>query len=207
MREFSKSFFILSFLPAFAYWYLEDTYPVRVALMGGLALAVLELLLEWVFTKKLHSLSKFNFFIILFLGGISLLGDEGIWFKLQPAISGAGIAVFLVYKLLTGEGLMIEMLESFNSQKAPPKWVIRILEKHMALFFLFYGFFMGGIAFWSTTDVWLFFKTIGLYLIFGVFFIFELIYIRILVKRLNKRAMEISVLRAMAHHNGIREDI
>ena len=98
-----KNFFLISFLPAIAYWYLEENYPIRIAIAGGLALSILELTLEYIFTKHLHSLSKFNFGLILFLGGLSLLGDEGIWFKLQPAITGIVIAIFLLVKRKLGK--------------------------------------------------------------------------------------------------------
>ncbi|MCK5883503.1 MAG: septation protein IspZ [Bacteriovoracaceae bacterium] len=207
MKNFSKSFFILSFLPAFGYWYLEESYSIKIALIGGLILASFELLLEWLFTRKLHSLSKFNFFIILFLGSIAFIGDQGIWFKLQPAISGIAISIFLVFKLLTGEGLMVEMLKSLNSRKIPPKWIIRTLEMHLAIFFFLYSTFMGGVAFWGTTSSWLFFKTIGMYLVFVIFFIFELIYIKILIRRLDKRATQISVLRSMTGEMDLTEEI
>lgn len=60
-----KNFFWASFLPAIAYWYLEENYSLQIALIGGLVLAVLEMTLEWLFTKHIHTLSKFNFFLIL----------------------------------------------------------------------------------------------------------------------------------------------
>jgi intracellular septation protein len=185
-KTLSKNFFLISFLPAIAYWYLEANYPIRIAIAGGLILAILEITFEWFYTKHVHTLSKFNFFLILFLGGISLIGDEGIWFKLQPAFTGVGIGAFLGYRLFKGKGMMLEMMESMNKEP-PPEFVIKTLESHMAILFGLYGIFMAFVALKLNTDQWLFFKTIGFYIIFGVFFLFEMVYMRFQMKKFIKR--------------------
>jgi intracellular septation protein len=167
-------FFLISFAPAIAYWYLEENYPLRVALTAGLVLAVIELVCERIFTGKLHTLSKFNFFLIAFLGGISLLGDEGVWFKLQPAFTGVGIACFLFYRLRQGRGVMLEMIEDMGKKNPHlPDQLFTRMEKQLAIFFGLYGLFMVAVALRASTDIWLFFKTLGFYLCFGVFLAFE----------------------------------
>ena len=40
-----KNFFLISFLPAILYWYLEENYPVKIAVIGGLP-AALEICVE-----------------------------------------------------------------------------------------------------------------------------------------------------------------
>jgi intracellular septation protein len=178
----SKNIFLLSFLPALAYWYLEANYPIHIAVMGGVGLAVLEVSLEYIFFKHVHTLSKFNFYLLTFLGGLSLLGDEGIWFKLQPAISGWVMGGFLLFKRLRGQGMMLEMMESMNPNKMPPKIIIDIIEKHFAIMIIVYGTWMAFVATMLDTDLWLFFKTIGFYLIFFVFMIGEMFYLRRVIK-------------------------
>ncbi len=139
-----------------------------------MALAVVELIGEKIFTGKLHTLSVFNFFLIAFLGGISLIGNDGIWFKLQPAFTGIGIAGFLIFGVLKRKGLLLEMLEDMGkpTEHVRPAMFAR-LEKHLAAFFGLYGLWMVGVAIRASTDTWLFFKTIGFYLAFGFFLIFE----------------------------------
>ncbi|MCF8059681.1 MAG: septation protein IspZ [Bacteriovoracaceae bacterium] len=181
-----KNFFLISFLPAMAYWYLEENYPIRIAITGGLILAILEIGFEHFYTKHVHTLSKFNFFLILFLGGLSLLGEDGLWFKLQPAFTGVGIAGFMIFRLWKGQGLMWEMMESMPNKPALPAFIIQGLEKHMVFLFFGYGSFMVFVALKLTTDQWLFFKTLGFYIVFGVFFLFEMVYLRVTVKKWHK---------------------
>lgn len=173
----NKNFFLLSFLPAIAYWYLEENHPVHIAVIGGLILAILEILIEKIFTKHVHTLSKLNFGLILILGSLALLANEGVWFKLQPFFTGCALFGFLLYRLKKGRGLLIEMSDLIGKQKLPD-FVLTTLEWHLAFFLLFYGIFMGVLAISFDTGTWTFFKTIGFYLFFFVFLIGEMILMR-----------------------------
>lgn len=171
-----KSFFLISFLPALAYWYLEENYPLEIALAGGLALAVLEMILEKIFTKEVHTLSRLNFFLILILGGISLIFKEGVWFKLQPFFTGLFIGGYLLISVKKGKSILQEM-SKMNTQKMPDHILIW-LEKQLAYFLLVYGFFMAGVGIYLSTSTWLFFKTLGFYIAFILFMIGSIIYMR-----------------------------
>lgn len=179
----SKGFFLLSFLPAIAYWLLEDHYPVRVALGVGLALAVIEILIEKIWLKRVHSLTKFNFLILMLLGSLSLMGDDGIWFKLQPAFTGVGVAGFLIFQRKRGTSLIQEMQQDFPQKIPVPPELTKRLEMHMAAFMFSYGSFMGFVAFKLSTDLWLFYRTIGFYIAGAIFFGAEIIFMRRWVKR------------------------
>lgn len=172
-----KQFFLISFLPAIAYWYLEENYSLKIALIGGLALAILEITLEKIFTKKIHSISLFNFYLILGLGGIALIGDDGIWFKLQPFFTGLFMGGYLIYKRFRGESLMLETMQSME-QKIPNPKMISLLERDLGFFMLIYGCFMAFVAFNFTTGQWTFYKTIGFYIASIIFFLLELFSMR-----------------------------
>lgn len=177
-----KHFFLISFLPAIAYWYLEENYSLQIALIGGLILASLEISLEWIFTKHVHTISKFNFYLILILGSIALIGSEGIWFKLQPCFTGVLMGGYLLYRYLKDESMLFDMMKDLNSQ-TPPKPLVEFMERNLSIFLIIYGLFMGIIAFKGSTDQWLFFKTIGFYIASFFFFITQLVYVRLKIKK------------------------
>jgi intracellular septation protein len=191
-----KNFFLISFLPALAYWYLEENYPIRIAITGGLVLAILEVSFEYFYTKHVHTLSKFNFFLIGVLGGISLLGEDGVWFRLQPAFTGVAIAGFMIFRLWRGDGLMWEMMQSMPNQPPVPAEFFKTMEKHMVFLFGGYGLFMAYVALELSTDQWLFFKTLGFYIVFGVFAVAEMIYMRLKVKRWHQNQQRNEVLKS-----------
>ena len=185
-----NKFFLISFLPAIAYWYLEENYPIRIAVIGGLALSILEILVEKVFLKHIHKTSWANFFLILLLGGLSLLGDEGRWFKLQPAITGVAIGLGLIIVQIRGKSFFAEMMREMNPDQNPPEWILKSLELHTGIFFGLYGLWMFYVVFYLTTDQWLFFKTLGFYLCFAVFFVVEMIFLRLRAKKMHERALK-----------------
>lgn len=183
----NKIFGLMSFLPAIAYWWLEENYPLRVALGVGLGLAVIEILIERIWLGHVHTISKFNFAIIMILGGLSLLGDDGLWFKLQPCFTGVLVAAFLFWQRARGKSILFEMQQSLGQKGVMPLEITVELEKHMAIFMLGYGLMMAPIAFRASTDTWLFFKTIGFYISSGLFFIFEVFYVRRFITAKNTK--------------------
>ena len=179
----NKKFFMISFLPAIAYWYLEENYSLKIALIGGGLLAVLEIILERIFTKHVHSISKFNFYLIIALGTIAFIGDEGIWFKLQPFFTGLFMGGFLLFKAFKKESLMLEMTEAMSDGPVPNKEFLRLIERDMSFFLIGYGIFMAWVAFALSTSQWTFYKTIGFYICSIIFFIFEFIRLRKVLKK------------------------
>lgn len=181
-KNVQKQMFWASFLPAIAYWYLEENYSLQIALLGGLILAIIEISLEWILTKHVHTLSRFNFFLILILGGIAFVAQDGIWFKLQPCFTGLMMGGYLLYRLLKKESLMLEMMKSMHSNQMPDVIVMR-MERDLSIFLILYGLFMAFIAVFAKTSSWLFFKTGGFYIATIIFFIFEMIFIRLNLRK------------------------
>jgi intracellular septation protein len=178
-----KPYFLLSFLPALAYWYLETYYTLEIALIGGIVLGVLEMILEKKFTGHVHTLSKLNIALIVILGGISLLAKEGLFFKLQPAFTGIAIASFLIFKKIKKQSLMLEMLNDLKQKPPMPDEVYKTMEWHMCIFLIGFACFMAWVAVKESTTTWLFWKTAGFYIVFGGFMVIEMIYIQWMIRR------------------------
>jgi intracellular septation protein len=173
-----KPYFLLSFIPALAYWLLETYSTLEVALFGGILLGILEMILEKIFTGHVHTISKLNTFLILILGGISLLAKEGIWFKLQPTLTGVAISSFLLFKRFKGDSLMMSMLKEMGINPPLPEVVYKSMEWHMSLFLILFSIFMARVAIYDPTATWLFWKTAGFYIAFSGFMLMEFIYLR-----------------------------
>lgn len=178
-----KPYFLLSFIPAVAYWLLETYTTLEIALIGGILLGIIEMLLEKYFTGHVHTLSKVNIALIVILGVISLIAKEGVWFRLQPTFTGLGIASFLVYKKIQGHSLMLDMLKDMGQIPPLPESTYKIMEWHITLFLIGFAAFMAKVAVYNTTASWLFWKTGGFYIAFAGFMILELVYLRFVLRR------------------------
>lgn len=185
-KNAQKPYFLLSFLPALAYWYLETYYTLEVALIGGILLGGVEMLLEKKFTGHVHTLSKLNIGLIVILGGISLLAKEGLFFKLQPTFTGISLAAFLLYKKVRKQSLMIEMIADMKQRPPLPAEFYKVMEWHICLFLISFAAFMAWVAVTQPTSTWLFWKTAGFYIVFAAFMLLEVIYLRLLIRRLKR---------------------
>ena len=176
-------FFLLSFIPAVAYWLLETYSTLEVALIGGIVLGVLEMGLEKKFTGHVHTISKLNVALVVALGGIALIAREGLWFKLQPTFTGVAVAGFLLFKKVKDESLMLEMLQDMKQPVPLPPEAYKTMEWHLTLFLLGFAAWMAYVAVNETTAVWLFWKTGGFYVVFGSFAVLEFIFLRWYLRR------------------------
>ena len=176
-------YFLLSFIPAVAYWLLETYTTLEIALIGGIVLGIIEMILEKYFTGHVHTLSKVNISLIVILGVISLLAKEGVWFRLQPTFTGVGIAGFLIYKKLQGHSLMLDMIKDMGQVPPLSDATYKTMEWHMTLFLLVFAAFMAKVAIYESTGTWIFWKTGGFYIAFGGFMILEMIYLRFALRR------------------------
>lgn len=186
MQNGQKPYFLLSFLPALAYWYLETYYTLETALIGGIVLGIIEMALEKKFTGHVHTLSKLNIALIVILGGVSLVAKEGVWFKLQPTFTGLALSSYLVFKKIKKQSMMLEMLNDFKQKPPLPPEIYKKMEWHMCLFLIGFAFFMAWVALKESTATWLFWKTGGFYIAFGGFMILEMIFIRFTAGSLKK---------------------
>lgn len=185
VKKGKPPYFLLSFIPAVAYWLLETYFTLEIALIGGIVLGVIEMLLEKYFTGHVHTLSKVNLALILILGGISLVAKEGVWFRLQPTFTGIGISCFLIYKKIQGHSLMLDMIKDMGQVPPLSEETYKTMEWHMTLFLIAFAAWMARVAIYETTATWLFWKTGGFYLAFGAFMILEMLYMRFVLGRKN----------------------
>jgi len=176
-------FFLLSFIPAVAYWLLETYSTLEVALVGGILLGLIEMGLEKKFTGHVHTISKLNVALVVALGGITLIAREGLWFKLQPTLTGVAVAGFLLFKKVKDESLMLEMLKDMKQPVPLPPVAYKTMEWHLTIFLLAFAGWMAFVAIRETTAVWLFWKTAGFYIVFGSFAILEFIFLRWYLRR------------------------
>lgn len=178
MKRASPPYFLLSFIPAVAYWILEVYFSLEIALIGGMLLGLIEMGLEKKFTGHVHTLSKLNVALILALGGISLLAHEGIWFKLQPTFTGLAVAFFLIYQKFRKKSLMLQMLIDMKQTPPLPNEIYYLIEWHLCLFLIGFACFMAYVAVYQSTSRWIFWKTAGFYVVFGAFMLGEMIFLR-----------------------------
>jgi intracellular septation protein len=169
-----------------------------------------EIAYEWIRLRKVDPFTWAGNGMLLILGGISLFTNQGIWFKLQPSIIEAAMAIVfcgsVVLKRPLMAGLLKKQLAAAARASAPPgvqapsgapapelaPWLIPLLGGVTFRFGLFFGAHAALAAcaalHWSTA-AWAALKGIGFT---GTFLLYGLVEAACLRRRIQVYVRESS---------------
>jgi intracellular septation protein len=106
-----RSILLGGLLPVIAFTVIEDRYGTIAGLIAGMIFGVGEIAYEWARFRKVDAFTWAGNGMLLLLGGVSLLTDQGIWFKLQPSIIEGVTALIFWGSVFIGQPLMAVMLK------------------------------------------------------------------------------------------------
>lgn len=173
------SLFFGGLLPVIAFTVIEEKYGPQAGLIAGLIFGVGEIIYELARYKKVSQITWIGNGLLLGLGLISLFFNDGIWFKLQPAIMEFGMFVFLLGSWALKKPFLKIMVEKQNPEIPQiMKDSLSGITFRMALFFLAHAIIATYAAFYWSTEAWAVLKGIGLTVSMIVYMIGEMFWMR-----------------------------
>lgn len=173
-------------LPVLAFTFIEEKYGTWWGLIAGLLFGVGEICWELYRHRKVSKITWFGNGMLFVLGGVSLLTNEGLWFKLQPALFEGVFTLLLWGSLLRRKNLLEWMMEA-QGREFPPivKPFLRGLCFRLGLFFLVQACLATWAALSWSTEAWAFLKSIGILIFLGAYMFAEMIFLRSRVRKLS----------------------
>lgn len=171
-------------LPVIAFTVIEEKYGTVAGLVAGMAFGAGEIAYELIRHKKVSKITWFGNGMLLALGAVSLVTNEGIWFKLQPAILEAVFAAGFIGSLFLRKNLL-EWLMKAQGAELPPllQPFLDGLCFRVGLFFLAHAALATHAAYNWSTEAWALLKGVGFMGSFVVYLFFEGLYIRSRVRK------------------------
>ncbi|MCM2323974.1 MAG: septation protein IspZ [Oligoflexia bacterium] len=166
-------------LPVVAFTVIEESYGIVWGVVAGMVFGVGEIAWERLKVGRVSPVTYGGNGMILVLGGVSLLTQEGIWFKLQPALIEALMALALWGSVLAGRPLMSLMAEKQLPAHAAPAAVARFRSLMGGMTVRFGAFFgaHASLATWAafewSTRAWGLLKGVGFTVSFLVYVLAE----------------------------------
>lgn len=157
-----RSLFLGGVLPVVAFALVEEYYGTMGGLIAGIAFGVGELLYEKIRLGKIQGVTIAGNALVIVLGGVSLLEDDPLFFKLQPAILIFAFSALMIVSSLIKRPFLVEM-----SKKQMPNAPAIVRERLGALNWrigicLFaIGLLSMHAAFYWSTAAWAFLKGVG----------------------------------------------
>ncbi len=179
-----KSIIFGGLLPIIAFALVENFYGTLGGLIAGIAFGVGELSYELIRFRKVQWITIVGNALVIVLGGLSLLEDNPVFFKLQPAILIFVFAGLLIGSSIIGKPFLVEM-----SRKQMPD-APEVVRQHLARMNLRVGFCLVGIgalsvyaAYAWSTAAWATLKAVGAPVILVIYMGAEIIVVRYRAKK------------------------
>lgn len=171
--------FFAGLLPVIAFTVIEDQYGTIAGLIAGMVFGVGEICFELYKHKRVQKITWIGNGLLLVLGGVSLISDEGIWFKMQPAIMEAVFAVALWVSWFIKKPLIVVLAEQ-QGQKLPDFMKSRMsgMTFRMGIFFAAHAVLATWAALHWSSNAWAMLKGVGLTVSLIVYMLAEVFYIR-----------------------------
>jgi intracellular septation protein len=171
-------------LPVIAFTLIEENYGTWWGLIAGLTFGVGEILYELIRHRKVSSFTWFGNGLLIVMGIISLITNEGVWFKMQPAIFEAVFALALWISLIRRKNLLVWISEMQGSA-FPPQLRPHLdgLCFRLGLFFAVQAAIATYAAFYWSTEAWAYLKGFGILIGMTLYMALEFIIMRWRLKR------------------------
>lgn len=210
-RQMMQSLLLGGIIPVVAFSVIEDRYGTVWGLIAGMVFGVGEIGYEWWTQRRVDAMTWGGNGLLLVLGGVSLVTQEGIWFKLQPGLIEAAMAVALWVSVLLGKPILTAALRKqlalqarqaqaqanppgvVSAQVASPPEIAPVLARALAgmtvrvgVFFALHAALATWAALYWSTAAWAALKGIGFTLSMIVYMVAESFLLRYRIAQSSK---------------------
>ena len=147
----------------------------------GLAVAIgfglVEIVISLIRKQRPDKFILFDVGLLIAMGGVSLLLDNDLFFKLKPGVIGVILCVVLGISAYGKNNIMMAMSGRYMKGLTLDPWQqYEMMQSLKAMFWLFSGHtllvFISAVA--MSKEAWVTISGPGFYVLFGVYFVFEL---------------------------------
>ncbi len=171
-------------LPIIAFTVIEEYFGPFYGLMAALVFGLGELTYEKIKYNKISGVTWMGNGLIIGLGLVSIFTQDGIWFKLQPAILEFAFASMLWITQATGKPMLVELSKKQNPEL--PEHVLVFLKGvnfRCGIFFLIHAALATWAALKWSTQAWAVLKGLGVTLSFVLYMVIEVFMFRFRLKK------------------------
>ena len=187
-----RSLLLGGVIPVVAFTVIESQFGIVWGLVAGMVFGLGEIFWEWRTTRHVEPLTWGGNGMILVLGGLSLATQEGIWFKLQPSLIEAAMALLLWGSVIAGHPLLVSFMSKAMKQQGI-SWdqsaalsargrlltvALRGLTMRLGLFFAIHAAVAAWAALYWSTAAWALLKGVGFTLTMIVYMVVESLVLR-----------------------------
>lgn len=166
------------FIPLFVFIAIDEIWGTTAGLVAALVIGVVELIWIGIKEKRFDKFVLFDTALLVVLGGVSILLDNDIFFKLKPGLVELILCAVLAvssFSSINIIGLMTQRyMKDFQMNESQMKQ-LRNSMKMMFFIFLGHTILVFYSAFFMSKEAWVFISGGLFYIVFGAVFLIEFI--------------------------------
>jgi len=160
-------------LPILIFIIADEIWGTKIGLIVAVIIGVLQLAYFGLKEKRIEKFVLIDTALIIAMGGISIVLNNDIFFKLKPVIIELILVLVLVFSLFSKHNIMLKMSERYMPDiniSEEQNLLMQRSIRNMLIIMIFHVLLTIYSAFYTSTEVWAFVST-GLFyiLIFGYF--------------------------------------
>ncbi len=159
---------------------VEEWGGLTWALLLSVIYAIGEIGWEYWRFRQISKMTLFSNFMVVGLSLISYFTQDGLWFKLQPAILELVFAFFLIGSFILKKPLLISMMKSQGHEvNEVMQFFFSGLTFRMGLFFIAQSALAVYAGLYWSTEMWAFLKSIGILIMMVAYMLIEVIILKV----------------------------
>jgi isopentenyldiphosphate isomerase len=165
------------FIPLFVFIAADEIWGTKTGLFVAVGVGVLEMIWVAFREKRFDKFILFDTFLLVILGGISILLDNEVFFKLKPGLIELILLAVIAVSAFSKINIVGLMSKRYLKETAfNEAQTAKMRESLKTLFFLFtaHTALVFYAAFFMSKEAWAFISGGLFYIIFGMYFLFEL---------------------------------
>ncbi len=164
------------FIPFFVFIAADEIWGTKAGLIAALAIGSVELIWIGVHEKRFDRFVLFDTLLLLALGGVSILLDNDIFFKLKPALAELILCAILAFSAFSKVNIVALLSKRYLKDLViGSEQMNRMRASLRLMFFVFFGhaLLVFYAAFYLSSEAWAFISGGLFYILFGVVFAIE----------------------------------
>lgn len=170
-------------IPLLVFIMADEIWGTKVGIIVALVCGIAEYM--YIFIKESRS-DRFvlaDTALLVVLGGISIFLENAVFFKLKPALIEAIFCVILGISVFSDKNLILQMTGRYMKgieihEKAVER--MRVMLRDLFWIFTLHTFLIVYSAFFMSERAWAFISTALFYIIFGIYFVLDIIKLKYL---------------------------
>ena len=164
------------FIPLFVFIAIDEIWGTTAGLVAALVIGVAELLWIGIKEKRFDKFVLFDTLLLVILGGVSILLENDIFFKLKPGLVELILCAVLAVSAFSQVNIIGVMTQRYMKDFQMNEGQLKQLRDSMKMmFFVFFAhtLLVFYAAFYMSKEAWVFISGGLFYMLFGLIFIYE----------------------------------